>query len=140
VNRITHLARNHSGLGRFVTSAAIALSLALPAVAVGYADAGTGVRYLNARPTANLTPFPPGQHRGTLERQSERKIGAPSPQSAGQSASQPSVSAAQPTDNNAGFDVGDAAVGAGVALGLVVLSGAGLAMRRHVRSTPQPIS
>ena len=114
---ITHLARNRSWLGRFIASAVIAVSLVVPAVAAGYADPGTGVRY-----PSNAVPV------------------APSPQTAGQSASPPIVSAPQPIDNNAGFDVGDAAVGAGVALGLVILCGAGLAMRRHVRSTPQPIS
>ena len=139
MNRIKQLARNHSGLARFITSAAIALSLALPAGAAGYADPGTGVRYTGPSQSADLTPFPPGQHQGTLERQAERS-GAPGPQSAGQSASQPIARAAQPADRNAGFDIGDAAVGAGVALGLVALCGGGLAMRRRVRSTPQPVS
>ena len=139
MSRITHLPRNHSWLSRFIAPAAIALSLALPAVAAGYADPGTGVRYgaiAGVDPTADLTPFPPGEHQATLNHQGR---GAPSPHSVGQSAPQPIVSA-QPTDNGAGFDLGDAAVGAAVALGLVALCGAGLAMRRHVRSAPEPIS
>jgi hypothetical protein len=116
MSHITHLARNRSSTSRFLAAAAIAISLGIPSAAAGYADSGTGVRY-----PSDAVPV------------------APSPQTAGPSASQPIVSAPTPIDRNAGFDVGDAAVGAGVALGLVVLSGAGLAVRRHVRSTPQPI-
>src|SRR5689334_5550235 len=117
MSRITHSVRLHSLLCRFIVSAAIAVSLAVPAVAAGYAESGTSVRYLSDAVTS-----------------------ANGSQTAGQSVSQPIVSAPQPTDNNAGFDVGDAAVGAGIALGLVVLGGTGLAMRRRWRSTPQPIS
>ena len=139
MSRITHPTRNHSSLSRFIAPAAIALSLALPAVAAGYADPGTGgytTAVAGADPTADLTPFPPGEHQATLNHQGR---GAPSPQFVAQSAPQPIVSA-QPTDNGAGFDIGDAAVGAGVALGLVALCGAGLAVRRHGRATPQAIS
>ena len=139
MSRITHLPRNHSWLSRVIAPAAIALSLALPAGAAGYADPGTGgytTAVAGADPTADLTPFPPGEHQATLNHQGR---GAPSSQFVAQSAPQPIVSA-QPTDNGAGFDLGDAAVGAAVALGLVALCGAGLAMRRHVRSAPEPIS
>jgi len=115
MTRSTHSARIHSLLCRFIVSAAIAVSLGVPAVAAGYADSGTGVRYLSDAVTS-----------------------ANGSQTAGQTASQPIVNAPQPTDNNAGFDVGDAAVGAGIALGLVMLGG--LAMRRRWRSTPQTIS
>ena len=66
MSRITHLARHHSLLGRVIASAAIAASLAVPAVAAGYADPGTGVRY-----PSDAVPAAPG------------------PQSGGQSASQP---------------------------------------------------
>jgi hypothetical protein len=39
-----------------------------------------------------------------------------------------------------GFSWGDAGIGAGAAVGLVALTGAGLAVRRHTRTTPQPVA
>jgi hypothetical protein len=106
---ITHLARNRSRTSRLLTSAAIAVSLAVPAAAAGYADPGSGARY-----------------------PSDAIPGAPIPPSSAPSAS-------QPAGNDGGFNFGDAAVGAGATLGLVVLTGTGLAVRRNARPTPRSI-